>query len=91
MDYICEFVGGRLHGQMVPKYVAMEMDCKTGMTEDLTEWRNHGACVHRAELDNQPTFDGYLGPMWNGTINVGGATLGVLRYETQEVYDALSD
>ena len=54
---------------------------QTGVTEDLTEFREQGACVHRAELDNQPTYKGWLGPMWDG---------GHLRYETQEVYDVLS-
>ena len=49
-----------------------------GYTEDLTELREKGACVHRKELDNQPKFEGFLSPMWDG---------GCLRYETQEVYD----
>ena len=52
-----------------------------GYSEDLTELREQGCCVHRAELDNQPMFEGFLGPMWDG---------GCLRYETQEVYDMLS-
>lgn len=52
-----------------------------GKSEDLSEARNRGACVHRAELDNQPTLEGYCGPMWDGDA---------LRYETQEIYDALS-
>ena len=52
-----------------------------GYSEDLSELRAQGGCVHRAELDNQPEFDGFLGPMWDG---------GMLRYETAEVYDMLS-
>lgn len=52
-----------------------------GHTEDLSELRAKGRCVHRAELDNQPIFEGFLSPMWDG---------GELRYETQEVYDMLS-
>lgn len=44
--------------------------------------RNAGAFVPRAELDNQPTLPGYLGPMWDGDG---------LRYETQEIYNQLSD
>lgn len=54
----------------------------TGTTDDLSELRKQGRCVHRAELDNQPTFEGFLGPMWDG---------GMLRYETQEVYDMFWD
>lgn len=52
-----------------------------GKSMDFTEYRNAGACVPRAELDNQPTLPGYLGPMWDGDG---------LRYETQELYNALS-
>lgn len=35
-----------------------------GKSEDLSEFRNAGACVHRAELDNQPTLEGYCEPPW---------------------------
>ena len=52
-----------------------------GYTEDLTERRNKGFACHRAELDNQPVFEGFLSPMWNGDG---------LRYETYEVYKMLS-
>ena len=52
-----------------------------GYSEDLSELRAQGRCVHRAELDNQPEYEGFLGPMWDG---------GMLRYETQKVYDILS-
>ena len=52
-----------------------------GFTEDFTSLRKQGICCHRKELDNQPIYDGFLGPMWDG---------GRLRYETQEVYDILS-
>ena len=54
----------------------------SGYTEDLSEVRARGGCVHRAELDNQPEYKGFLGPMWDD---------GRLRYETQEVYDVLSN
>ena len=53
-----------------------------GYSENNTEKRNKGMCVPRAELDNQPMFEGFVGPMWDG---------GVLRYETQEVYDMFWD
>ena len=52
-----------------------------GKSEDLSELRNRGACVHRAELDNQPTLPDYCGPMWDGDG---------LRYETWEVYEQMS-
>ena len=52
-----------------------------GYSADLSAERAQGILVHRAELDNQPMFKDFLGPMWDG---------GILRYETQDVYDILS-
>lgn len=73
------FVGGKYHCQI------MDVDdvrkISNGTSRDWSIARNAGALVPRAELDNQPTVDGYLGPFWDG---------GRLRYETQEVYDMLS-
>ena len=86
-NYICKFVGGPKEGIMT--YVDA-LVCCDGKSEDYTEWRNHGAIVPREELDNQPTFNGYIGPMWDGTVKIKGVEHGVLRYETQEVYDLLS-
>lgn len=73
------FVGGKLNGMKFKdvKEVLNILEC-VGYTEDLTEVRKMGDLVHREELDNQPIFKGYLGPMWDGDG---------LRYETQEVYD----
>lgn len=59
-----------------------------GYTEDLTVARQNGACVHRQELDNRPEFKGFLGPMWNGRTAEGEP---IFRYETQQVYDILSE
>lgn len=53
-----------------------------GYTKDLTKERNRGVLCPRAELDNQPMFEGFLSPMWDG---------GKLRYENQEAYDLLSN
>ena len=55
---------------------------QTGLSEDLSEERAKGLLVHREELDNQPKFEGFYGPMWNGE--------GCLRYETQKAYDLYS-
>lgn len=52
------------------------------LTEDKSELRQRGICVHRAELDNQPVLNGLCGPMWDGDK---------LRYETWEVYRSMSD
>ena len=59
------FVGGPLNGVTFtnPDDAWAFSD---GHSEDLTDIRKAGGCVHREELDNQPTFHGYLGPMWDG-------------------------
>ena len=94
MKYMCEFVGseGRFNEGLpvviVDRDYAIKHMSPKGYTEDLTEHRNRGALVHRAELDNQPEFDGYCGPMWDGTKE--NDSIGILRYETWETYDMLS-
>lgn len=50
-------------------------------TEDLSEIRAKGGCVHNAELDNKPIYENFIGPMLDGID---------FRYETQEIYDMLS-
>lgn len=76
------FAGGRYNGLEIDTQVILESNLWNGeLTEDLSEIRARGGCVHRAELDNQPMVDGYLSPMWDGDG---------IRYETWEVYDMLS-
>ena len=76
------FAGGRYNGLEIDTQDILESNLWNGeLTEDLSELRARGVCVHRAELDNQPMVDGYLSPMWDGDG---------LRYETWEVYDMLS-
>lgn len=88
MKFLYQFVGGPLNNATMDS-VDAELFCD-GHSEDLSEVRKAGGCVHREELDNQPTFTGYLGPMWNGCQIIDGHEVAILRYETQEVYDALS-
>lgn len=76
------FVGGRYHGIVADVEFVKKQLGNGKFTEDLSELRAKGNCVPRAELDNQPMVDGYLSPMWDG---------GKLRYETPEVYRAMSD
>lgn len=52
-----------------------------GYMEDHSDLRERGICTYRKEIDNQPRFKGWVGPMFDG---------GMLRYETQNVYDMLS-
>lgn len=88
MKLYCEFVGGERNGVRLPVEEAEKLTAKR--SEDLSEIRARGGLVHRQELDNRPVFDGYCGPMWDGTRRLGGEECGVLRYETWEVYDLLS-
>lgn len=77
------FVGGRLHGiEMQVDEIYSKGIWNGQVTRSWAEERQRGYCVPRAELDNQPLVDGYIGPMWDGDK---------LRYETQEVYDMLSN
>ena len=61
---VYEFVGGDHHGKIMFRSDVEKMS--NGYTEDLSDLRAKGCCVHRAELDNQPKVPGYLGPMWDG-------------------------
>lgn len=89
MKFAYQFVGGPLNNVTFTN-PNDAWAFSEGKTEDLTAMRNAGMLVHRVELDNQPKFHGYLGPMWNGTHEIKGAEYAILRYETQEVYNALS-
>lgn len=61
-----------------------------GKTEDQSHIRKAGGFTCRPEMDNQPTFHGYLGPMWGGERDIDGEHYAIMRYETQEVYNMLS-
>jgi len=78
---LCHFVGGIHDGKYMTEWQIEQTICNGKHTEDLSEIRSRGGCVHHAVLDNCPRVDGYLSPMWDG---------GMLRYETQEVYNELS-
>lgn len=76
------FVGGKYHGLIVDVDTIYRAGMWNGrFNPDYSDLRNRGELVPRAELDNQPKVDGYLGPMWDGDM---------LRYESQEVYNVLS-
>ena len=85
IEYLYKFVGGKLNNRILTREEINEISNE--LTKDYSEERKNGIAVHRKELDNQPTVEGYLGPMYNG-IDYGKI---ILRYETQEVYDMLSD
>lgn len=73
-------VGGELQGQYTRGYVVSNF-CIGIYTQDYSQVRAKGFVGQRKELDRQPKIPGYLGPMWDGSR---------LRYETSEVYKAIS-
>ena len=75
------FVGGRLNGKQIDIEEVKRTYGNGTFTPNYSEERAAGLCVPRQELDVQPKVDGYCGPMWDGDR---------LRYETLEVYEALS-
>lgn len=89
--YLYHFVGGAYNGKMW-RYAALEArNLITGYAPDLSDLRATGALCKRAELDNQPIIVGYYGPMYDGTKELDGVTYHVIRYETAEVYEMLSN
>lgn len=86
--YICQLVGGKYEGTYTEEE-AKALPCFHGeYSRDWSKERAAGGFVNRKELDNKPEFEGYLGPMFGGWAD--GHKL-ILRYETQEVYDRLSE
>ena len=85
IEFMYQFFGGKYNGQTMTRQEIESIS--SGTTEDLTHIRQQGGTCHRKELDNQPLVDGYLSPMFSH-IDYG---LIYLRYETQEVYNVLSN
>ena len=85
IEFIYQFFGGKYNGKTMTRKEIESLS--SGTTEDLTHIRQLGGICHRKELDNQPLVKGYLSPMFSH-IDYG---LVYLRYETQEVYDMMSN
>ena len=85
IEFIYQFFGGKYNGKTMTRKEIESLS--SGTTEDLTHIRQLGGTCHRKELDNQPLVNGYLSPMFSH-IDYG---LVYLRYETQEVYDMMSN
>lgn len=88
-QFVYQFVGGTLNGQTLTHEQAEAISI--GESPNYTLERAMGRLVPRAELDEQPRIPGYVGPMWDGTRNTSFGLVGVIRYETQEVYNTLSN
>lgn len=91
IKFECQFCGGKHSGLVILKEEAVNIVEQRGLSPDCSEQRKLGILCQRAELDNQPRFEGYLGPMYNGCHEKDGEKIVCLRYETQEVYDLLSE
>ena len=91
VDYnncVYQLVGGDYEG-VYSREEAEKLPIKEDkLSLNYSDARNSGALVPREELDDQLQFEGYLGPMYNGTDRDGKH---VIRYETQEVYDMMSE
>ncbi len=75
------FVGGRFHG----RYMTHEELMAAGNGKFTIRWSalsESNPLTRNPKLEDQPLVDGYLSPMWDG---------GHLRYETQAVYDLMSN
>lgn len=85
IEFMYEFCGGKYNGKTMTRTEVESLS--SGTTEDLTHIRQQGGTCHRKELDNQPLVNGYLSPMFSH-IDYG---LIYLRYETQDVYNMMSN
>lgn len=80
-DIEAVFVGGKFDGMKISHEMLMGMKNK-GFTPRFSAMKEHNPLLVNLDLEDQPIIEGYLSPMFDG---------GCLRYETQEVYDRLSN
>ena len=85
IEYLYAFYCGNLNGKVLNRDAISKISDSN--TIDFHEEREKGLLVHRKELDNQPMVKDYIGPMFD-KIDYGKV---YLRYETQEVYNMLSN
>lgn len=91
VDYnncVYQLVGGDYAGTYTREEAEKLPIKEDKLSPNYSEYRNNGGVVPREELDDQLQFKGYLGPMYNGTDKDGKH---IIRYETQEVYDMMSE
>jgi hypothetical protein len=75
------FDGGPFQGKTLTMDEILKLKELDGYSENMSEFRNKGAVVHRPELDDAPMVKGYLSPQWDDE--------GLLRYQTQDAYDVM--
>lgn len=80
VEYLYEFYGGKLNNKVLTRQQIDKIS--NGLTRDYSTERKDGLLMHKKELNNQPTVEGYLGPMYN-RIDYGKI---YLKYETMEFY-----
>lgn len=68
MTFRYEFHGGALSGKRLNRRNVEKI--AAGYTPDNSYKRSQGVLCARAELDKQPTVDGYIGPMYDGVRHI---------------------
>ena len=76
-----KFVGGPYDGEIVDHDTLMRMGNGT-FTIAWSKLPSHNESLVNTKLEDQPLVDGYLSPMLDD---------GMLRYETADIYDSLSN
>lgn len=76
-----KFVGGPYDGEIVDHDTLMSMGNGT-FTIAWSKLPSHNKALVNTKLEDQPIVDGYLSPMLDD---------GMLRYETADIYDSLSN
>ena len=64
MKTLYEFIGGHLADKKRTREEVEQI--ATGHSRNWSRERSQGGRCPRAELDDQPTVAGYVGPMWDG-------------------------
>lgn len=87
-NMVYDLVGGEYAGTYTyDELVKLPIYIKDNDDTAIKDARNNGGFTQRKELDDQPVLNGYLGPMWNGVKD----NQAHIRYETQDVYDMMSE
>ena len=82
-ETLCQFCGGILNGKVMTVAELRKQGIEIVKNPDRSAERDAGHLCPARIFDNAPHVKGYCGPMWGGREHP-------LRYETREVYDALS-
>lgn len=78
-----QFDGGPYEGRQLSMEDIMKLAEFEGLTDNYSEFRKKGVTgIPREELEDAPRVKGYIGPMYDKD--------GLLRYQTQDIYDMMN-